>query len=112
MIARLGLPEFIGDLAGGVARFVEGGGRGLAEGVGADPGELVRVGRLGCRLDLGLEGWGLVEVDSIGPDEVGHHALVDLDTAGFDEFDSGSRPGEGFGEDGVVEADAGGVPRA
>jgi hypothetical protein len=39
----------------GSSGIVEGGGGGLAEGVGSDPGELVRFGRLGGFLELGEE---------------------------------------------------------
>jgi hypothetical protein len=59
----------VGDLAGGVAGFVEGGGGGFAEGVGADPGELVRLGGPDRLLKLGEQVGSVVEVDGVGLDE-------------------------------------------
>jgi hypothetical protein len=81
-----------------VALFVEGGGGGFAEGVGTDPGEFVRGGWFGGFVDLGAEGWGVVEVDAVGLDWVDDELVVDFDAAGFDEFDSGLGPVEGLGD--------------
>jgi hypothetical protein len=90
------LAELVGDLAGGVAGLVEGGGGGFAEGVGADPGELVGFGGLGGVGELGEQVRAAVEVDAVGPGEGGDESVGGFDAAGFDEFESGLGPAQGL----------------
>ncbi|MEJ1133982.1 hypothetical protein V9K98_13585 [Kribbella sp. CCNWLW197] len=47
---------------------------------------------------MGEKAGGVLELDAVGLDEVGDQLVVDLDAAGFDEFDSGLGPVEGFGD--------------
>jgi hypothetical protein len=77
-----------------MAGLVEGDGDGFAEGVGADPGEFVGFGGLGGVVDLGDEAVEGVEAHAVDGDEVGDELVVDLDAAGFDEFDAGLGPAE------------------
>jgi len=68
--------------------LVEGGGDGLAGGVGADPGELVRFGGQDRLLKLGDQVGGCVEGDAVGLGEAADQPAVGFDAAGFDEFES------------------------
>jgi hypothetical protein len=95
----------VGDLAGGVALFVEGGGCGLAEGVGSDPCQFVGLGWLRGLVDLGAEGGEVFEASVIGVEEFGGEPVVDFEAAGFDELDSGLGPVEGGG--GLFAGEAG-----
>jgi hypothetical protein len=92
----LGLAELVGDLACGLAGLVQGSGGGFAEGVGADPGELVRFGGLDGFLELGEPVGSVVEVDAVDRDEAGDQLVVGFDAAGFDEFESGLGPSQGL----------------
>jgi hypothetical protein len=85
-------------LTGGVAGFVEGGGGGSAESVGADPGEFVGVGGLGRVVDLGEQAVQIFEPGAVDRYERGDQLMVYLDAAGFDELDPGLWPAEVIGD--------------